>query len=122
MSKTGVFEAEIDVVGESAVEVGGDVGRVVEAVCAVAACAGGEDHAVAFFEGAADVVFGSASADSLDYSDVFVAEDDFALEAVLPHVQVGAADPGQLLAEQHFAGFRARVRGIRGFRSPVLGR
>ena len=66
----------------------------------------GEDDAVAFFEGAADVVLGSAGADGLDNADVFVAEDDFALEAVLPHVQVGAADTGQFLAKEHFAGFR----------------
>ena len=35
----GVVEAQIDEISESAVEMGWYVGRVVEAVCAVAACA-----------------------------------------------------------------------------------
>ena len=107
----GIFEAQVDIVGESAVEVGGNVGGIVEAVGTVAACARGEDDAVAFLQGTADVVFGTAGADGLDNANIFVAHDQFALYAVLPVVQVRSADTGQFLAQEHFARFRV-VHGI----------
>ena len=93
---------QVDVVGEATAE------WLIRAAHAVgdAAVAGMEDDAIALFDRRAEVVGGDAFAEGLDSADVLMAEEHRRLDALLPPVQIGAADAGQLLPQQD----RARRR------------
>ena len=74
-----------------------------------AICAGREENPITGRDGIAQVIGFYARSQAVDDADIFVAENDLALQAlVFPVVQVCAADAGEFLFEQD--------------RSPVLGR
>ena len=94
---------QVDVVGEAAAE------GLIRAAHAVgdAAVAGMEDDAIALFDRRAEVVGRHAFAEGRDDADVLMAQEHRRVDALLPPVQIGAADAGQLLPQQD--GARRRV-------------
>ena len=98
LHKTGVRVGEIHVIGEAATEMGCLVRIPLKPVTAIVS-AGREDNPVSLLNRLADIVVLHAITDCLNDADVFVSQKDFALETVLPIMQVGAADTSEFLPE-----------------------
>ena len=100
---------EVDVVGKAPAQVGLLLG--LEEPVGPLRRAGDQDHPVSFGQGTAQVVGLDAFTQGLNGPHVLVAVDHLALETlVLPVVEVGAADAGELLFQEHRAGRRVGDR------------